>query len=118
MANKFVETITSLDNNLFISSSSYTPSYYPDDNNLHDGSVRTNRGGLEYYDSKSRCWFPLPGADVKVELGPQIEMVLQWAYKKMDEEEKLKQLAEKYPALKQAKENYDIVKALVQNEVA
>lgn len=115
MPNTFIETVESGDANIYVRKTAYTPYYAPDDKNLHDGSIRTNRGGLEYYDASNSCWLPLPGADVKVELGPHIEMVLQWAYKKMDEEEKLKQLAEKYPALKQAKENYEIVKAMVYN---
>ena len=116
MANKFVETITSTDHNLFVVTHTHTPFYNPDDKNLHDGSVRTCRGGLEYYDASHSCWLPLPGSNVNVELSPHVESVLQWAFKKMEEEEKLKQLAEKYPALKAAKENYDIVKALIENE--
>lgn len=34
----------------------------------------------------------------------------------MEEERKLDALVAKCPALKQAKENYDIIKAMVQNE--
>lgn len=114
MSNKFIETVNSYD--LQISVSSYTPQYGPDDKNLHDGSVRTCRGGLEYYNAGSNCWFPMPGANVNINLGPRVEMVLEWAYKKMAEEDQIESLIKKYPALKIAKENYEIVKALVQNE--
>lgn len=117
MPNKFIETITSVDSNLFITSNQYTPLYCPDDNNLNDGSVRTCNGGFEYYNANSSCWFPLSGANVNIELGPHVETVMRWAFKKMAEEEKLSELAKKYPALKQAKDNYEIVKALVQHEV-
>jgi hypothetical protein len=34
----------------------------------------------------------------------------------MAEEQKLKELCEKYPGLKQAKEKYEIIKALVEND--
>ena len=34
----------------------------------------------------------------------------------MAEEEKINKLIAKYPALKTAKENYDLIKALVENE--
>lgn len=116
MANTFIETITSMDGNISVIATSHTPHYYPDDKNLHDGSVRTKQGGLEYYDVNFGCWLPLPGADVKVELSPQIEYVLKWAFKKMAEEEKLNELAKQYPAFKQAKDNYDLIKAMVDNE--
>jgi hypothetical protein len=117
MANRFIENIVSGDSNVYVSTNGYTPFYYPDDKNLHDGSVRTRGGGLEYYDAKYNAWLPLPGCESKIEISPHVQIVLEWAYKKMAEEEKLKVLTEKYPSLKQAKENYDIVKALVQNEV-
>lgn len=116
MANKFIETLSSSDSNLYINSTSYTPFYSADDKNLHDGAVRTNRGGFEYYNARDRCWFPLPGSHANIELSPHVENVLQWAFKKMDEEKKLNALAEKYPAFKQAKENYETIKILVSNE--
>lgn len=116
MANKFIETVNSYD--LQISVSSYTPYYRPDDKNLHDGSIRNSQGGLEYYDAGNNCWLPLPGANVNINLGPRVEMALEWAYKKMAEEDQIASLVKKYPALKSAKENYEIVKALVQNETS
>jgi hypothetical protein len=116
MANRFVETITSGDSSIYATTTSHTPYYTPDDKNLHDGAVRTTRGGFEYYDVNRQCWFPLPGADINLTVGPQFQIVLDWAMRKMNEEEKIKKLAEKYPALKQAKENYDLIKAMVENE--
>ncbi len=115
MANKFIETVNSSDASILVTAHTYTPFYTPDDKNLHDGAVRTARGGLEYYDSRNGCWLPLPGADVKVEIAPHVQVVLDWAYGKMQEDFKLQELAEKYPAFKQAKENYEIVKAMVYN---
>lgn len=116
MPNTFVETVDSGDASIYVRKTAYTPYYVPDDKNLHDGSIRTNRGGLEYYDAGNNSWLPLPGSDVKVEIAPHVQVVLDWAWAKMQEEHKLEDLAAKYPAFKQAKENYEIVKALVQNE--
>lgn len=117
MANKFIENIISLDASIFVITNSHTPYYNPDDKNLHDGSVRTRGGGLEYYDAKYNSWLPLPGCEARIEISHHVQTILEWAYTKMQEEDKLNALVEKYPTLKQAKENYDIVKALVQNEV-
>lgn len=116
MTNRFVENIRSSDQTIYCVDVSHTPHYTPDDNNLHDGSVRTRSGGLEYYDAKFKCWLPLPGSEVRVELAPHVTHVLGWAYRKMEEEAKLDALAKKYPAFKQAKDNYEVIKALVTNE--
>ena len=112
----YVGNIVSFSNELIVSTHSATPYYNPDSSNLHDGIVRTCLGGLEYYDAKSGCWHPLTGSVTNIDLHTSVNVVLNWAMNKMAEEEKLKSLAEKYPAFKQAKENYDIIKALVQNE--
>jgi hypothetical protein len=116
MANKFVETVNSSDASIYVTHQGYTPYYNPDDKNLHDGAVRTKNGGLEYYDTKYNNWMPLPSTDVKIEIAPHVQVVLDWAHLKMKEELELEQLVAKYPALKQAKENFEIVKALVRNE--
>jgi hypothetical protein len=45
-----------------------------------------------------------------------LRKVVEWATKKMQQEQLEQQLAEKYPAFKTAKENYDLIKAMVENE--
>ena len=117
MANKFVENFQCSDMSIYGTVTDHTPYYTPDDKNLHDGVIlRTSQGGLEYYDVKLGDWLPLPGCQVTLELGPMSRTVLDWAYDKMEEERKLEELVAKYPALKQAKENYEIIKAMVANE--
>lgn len=116
MVNKFVENVTCRDMGIYGTITDHTPYYIPDDKRFMDGVVRTSRGGLEYYDAEVGDWFPLPGSEVNLEIAPHIKVVLDWAYYKMEEERKLGALVAKYPALKQAKENYDIIKAMVQNE--
>lgn len=112
----YISNLVSYNRELIVNTHSATPYYNPDNTNFYDGAVRTCKGELEYYDAKAKCWYPLPGLVANIDLHTNMNVVLNWAMKKMDEEEKLKKLAEKYPALKQAKENYEIVKALVQNE--
>jgi len=116
MANKFVENIQCNDMSVYSTITDHTPYYTPDDYNFQDGVVRTRGGGLEYYDAKLYSWLPLPGSEVALELGPMARTVLDWAYAKMEEEQQLEQLVQQYPTLKAAKENYEIVKALVRNE--
>lgn len=111
----FIESITNTDGSVYGIVDQHTPYYSPEDRNLYGGSVRTNCGGLEYYDAQNSCWLPLPGCDVRLEIGSHYQQVLDWAMQKMHEE-KEKQLLEKYPALSAAKKNYELVKAMVENE--
>lgn len=117
MVNKFVENITSPDQSIYSVVSDYTP-YYTADDNKHrlDGVVRTNHGGLEYYDADCGAWFTLPGQETTVEISPHYQTVLNWAMDKMLKEQQEQELMEKYPALKNAKQNYETVKAMVEND--
>jgi len=76
-----------------------------------DGDVRMNDGNLEVYSGGS--WMNIR-ASVDIQMTPENQEVLQWARKKMAEEQKLKELCEKYPGLKRAKEKYETIKALVE----
>jgi hypothetical protein len=42
--------------------------------------------------------------------------IMQWAARKMEEEKRILALAEQYPAVKDAKEQLDIIMALVKQE--
>ena len=72
---------------------------------------------MEYYDFDCEAWFPLPGQETTVEIAPHFQSALNWAMDKMFKEKQELELMEKYPALKTAKQNYETVKALVENEV-
>lgn len=118
MPNNFIESISSKNSTIYTCKNDYTPYYIASDTTPMDGAVRINQGGFEYYDAKNGAWFPLPGSDVDLEIDPYYVTVLEWAMKKMDEEQKLDKLAEQFPAFKTAKENYELMKAMVRNEVA
>jgi hypothetical protein len=115
MPNHFVENVNCSDFSIYGTTTNHTPYYVPDNSVPMDGAVRTNKGGLEYYDSSIKDWLPLPGTEVRLELGPIARTVLDWAHEKMIEEQKLEELVKKYPSLKAAKENYEIVKAMVEH---
>lgn len=116
MPNKHIENIECNDGSIHGTVSDYTP-YHTANNNLPmDGVLRTNHGGMEYYDASAHCWLPMSGQQVNLEIGGHYQDVLNWAMDKMYKEQQELQLMEKYPALKTAKENYETVKALVENE--
>ena len=59
-------------------------------------------------------WIPLttPG-EMQIGLSPAYENAVHWAMIKMHEENKLKELLDKHPGLKDLKEKYEVMLALV-----
>lgn len=113
--NRFIESVTSNNGHVNVGISNYTPYYTPVDSKPLDGHVRTRNGGFEYYDANMQKWTPLPGDVARIDLTGMADNAISWVYEKMAEEARLKELAEKYPALKTAKEHYEIIKVMVQN---
>lgn len=79
-----------------------------------DGDVRYNNTNFEIF--YNGCWTPVPSTVADVRLYDEDRAVLDWAKEKMRVEQKEKELLEKHPGLKSAKEKYDFIKALVENE--
>jgi hypothetical protein len=88
------------------------------------GQVRYNPSGMrmEVYDGNT--WSYL-GGDVNIDLSPNVKEVIDWAGRKMDEEQRWREMAEKNPAIldaytkfKQAEEQLKIVEALVKEHNA
>lgn len=75
------------------------------------GEVRAINGQLQVYNGTHFVSIHTTAWVDNIELGSVIE----WAKKKMEQELREQALAEQFPAFKQAKENYEIIKALVQN---
>jgi hypothetical protein len=48
----------------------------------------------------------------------ELSTVVEWAKQKMEQELREQALAERFPAFAKAKENYDMIRRLVENEVA
>jgi len=76
------------------------------------GMVRYNPNTqtLEVYDGNS--WLAIAGS-ADVGLSPEAQQVMDWAYKKMKEDEQLEVLMEKHPGLKDLHEKFTLMKALV-----
>ena len=113
---KFIESITTNGYGLQGIVTNNSPYYHAENSKSLDGFLRTNRGQIEYYDSHAREWYPLPGCDIDLEINSIHQEVLDWAMNKMLKEKQEAALAEKYPAFKAAKKNYELVKAMIENE--
>lgn len=91
-------------------------------NNTLVGQVRYNGSSqnMEVYDGVT--WLTMAASYPTVELGGEVQSILNWARMKMAEEARIKELAAKHPsvadaleAVKQAEEQVKIVAALVDN---
>lgn len=81
------------------------------------GQVRWN-GNIKQFevcDNQSGNWYKIDNT-IELSSDPQYHQVLEWAKKKMDEEQRIQKLADKYVAVKNAKEQLEIVMKLVQDE--
>ena len=58
-------------------------------------------------------WLHMNSSYATVSLEPELQVLLDWGRRKMIQEQDLPSLMEKYPGLKDAKEHYDIMLALV-----
>lgn len=79
------------------------------------GMVRWNGSSsqIEVYDGSS--WLTLQ-QNWTIETAEELNTVIGWAKEKMQEESKLKQLCQQFPALQKAYDNLEVIKAMVQHE--
>lgn len=80
------------------------------------GQVRWN-GNLKQFevcDNSSGAWYKIDNS-VELSSDPLLQSILDWAKKKMVEDERIEKLAKEYPAVKDAKEKLDIIIKLVQD---
>jgi uncharacterized protein (DUF2345 family) len=73
---------------------------YVDANRPSAGMVRYNNGNIEVYDGGS--WLVLQSSYPTIELDSETKEILQWAQNRMVEEERMKALADKHPAVADA----------------
>jgi hypothetical protein len=78
------------------------------------GEVRAINGALQVYTGTQFIPIHISAFVDNIELGTLVE----WAKQKMEEEAKLDELNKRFPAFNTAKENYELMKAMVRNEVA
>ena len=75
------------------------------------GSVWFDGDKLKVYTGSG--WEEVRGNNVFINCSPQLKAVVDWAQRKMNEEARENELHQKFPALKQAKENYDLIRKMV-----
>lgn len=105
-----------------VQNNSLWPTFYnTTSNNSLVGQVRYNgtNQNMEVYDGSH--WMLLTSGHPTIDLAPHVQTVVEWAQAKMTEEARLKELAAKHPsvadalaAVEKAKEQVQIVAALVQ----
>jgi hypothetical protein len=78
------------------------------------GEVRAINGQLQVYNGSMFVPIHTTAWVDNIELGTVVE----WAKQKMEQELREQALAERFPAFARAKENYDMIRMLVENEVA
>lgn len=104
--------------------SSSSPLFWQTDNSYLlpsvTGQVRWNGNNkcFEVSDNNNNGYWQRIDNTVQLNHDPQLYTMLEWAKKKMVEDERIEKLAKEYPAVKDAKEKLDIVIKLVQDENA
>lgn len=98
-------------------SSYYNSTYYVSNSqNPMDGHLRIKNNKIEYFDTGCNSWIEYVPPEFSISLGGTLEMVVDWALRKMKEEQDNDELENKHPALKKAKENYNFLKEMIRNE--
>jgi hypothetical protein len=84
-------------------------------NNPMQGILRINGNDMQTFDGTT--WITVGGAYPSISLSSPAQSAIQWAQQKMAEEESIKRLAEKHPAVADAmntiNEAYDKLKVIV-----
>ena len=82
---------------------------FVDNSDSFGGLLRWNSqlNQQEVYDGSD--WVPFDHETATINLDRETESLLEWAREKREEEQKLCEMMEQYPALKKAKENFDVV---------
>jgi hypothetical protein len=80
------------------------------------GMIRWNSNMNQMEVNDGNSWQVIPSGEGSVMLGPRAKEIFKWAEDKMAEEAKLKAMMEQYPALKKAKDNFDMLLNLTKDD--
>ncbi len=81
------------------------------------GPVRWNGSSKQFEvcdNNNDGMWYRIDNT-IELNSDPELADIMRWAKKKMQEEQRIEQLAKEYPAVKDAKEKLDIIVKLVQD---
>tara|TARA_R110000868_G_scaffold295054_2_gene555475 strand:- start:13 stop:363 length:351 start_codon:yes stop_codon:yes gene_type:complete len=87
------------------------PYIYPNTTNPMTGMVRVWGTDTQVFDGTN--WLNMNSSYATVSLDPESQVLLDWARRKMLEEQELQSLMEKHPGLKDAKDRFEFMLALV-----
>lgn len=96
-----------ISNTLFVSSN--TP-FCNVNSNPFCGMIRLNGSDYEFFDGVT--WNKMY-TTATVDLSFQTQQAIDWAIRKMNEEKKLDEYCKQYPALDEARNNFELIKKLV-----
>ena len=88
------------------------PHIYQNTTNPITGMMRVWGSDTQVFDGTS--WLNMNSSYATVSLDSESQVLLDWARRKMVEEQDLQLLMEKHPGLKDAKDRYEVMLALVQ----
>jgi hypothetical protein len=80
------------------------------------GMVRYNHNGgcMEVYDGSS--WQPFANGSANIDLTEDTKRILEWAEVKMQEDQKLKDLIDRHPGLKELNDKFEMMRVLCMEE--
>jgi hypothetical protein len=108
-----MSSVFSSSNHIFVASTSqpYVNMDYSQ-NGVINGDVRWDRhNGMQVWDGYS--WNALPKYEMF--MSPEAEYAITWVIQKMNEEKELQSMMDEYPVLKDAKQNFDAMVALLKD---
>lgn len=80
------------------------------------GMMRYNPNTSNIEISDGNSWREMGSSYTSVGLTSEAESLLDWAQQKRSEEQQMQSMIEKYPALKKARDNYDLIWNIVKDE--
>ena len=87
------------------------PYIYPNTTIPMTGMMRVWGTDMQVFDGSS--WLNMNSSYATASLGPELQVLLNWIRRKMIQEQDLQSLMEKHPGLKDAKDRYEVMLALV-----
>lgn len=108
-----IRTINSNSPYLFVNNGNPSPTYF-NHSAPSAGMVRFFNNTMEVYDGTS--WVPIGSLHSTIEMTPEAVEILNWGRAKMAEENRIKELADQHPGIKDLQQKLEIMIALVNQD--
>lgn len=80
------------------------------------GMIRWNPNTNQLEVNDGNIWIKFSETVPEIGLTDEAEEIMDWAREKMREEQRIKELCQRYPALQKAKDNYDLILNIIKDE--